>query len=1032
MAFHNVGLALQQIELGGEAMKKSRPDQDRTGFITRGGLTILCASLAAPALQAAQSPPEDSLQEVVVTGSRIARDGFDASTPVSVVSAEDFKLSGKFNVEELLSKSPQFIASTNGGASANTVPGGTADVNLRGFGATRNLVLVNGRRFAIYGPEQVTDLNTIPAALIKRTEIVTGGSSAVYGSDAITGVVNFVLRDDFEGVEARAQYGTDSPTHTGNFSADLTAGGNFAEGRGNAVIAVNVLSRGGITRGERGGFAFDSLSDGCIVAGSGSSSRAGTPLAGNCLTNGGEMGFVRGGSGDIPASRISGIPLPGSSGSNAALNAAYAAAGISGFGAFGVTFDNTGQTARPAVDPQDRFNLGPDNYLIVPQDRVMVNAFSHYDFNDKATGYMEFHFSNNRVNAQLAPSNVGVSTLLNVNNPYLSTSMREVLNQLDLRETGTTTVTTGPVSRTTVAGDGLAVLTLGKRYTEVGNRQSDTRRNVFRTAVGVRGDIGSVSDNFLANLNYDAYYTYSRTETTEKLFNALSRSRLQASLLASGAASPACNVFGINVSAACATAIRISATNTTNASLQVAAASVSGDLFNMPAGPAGFAFGTEWRRTSATYAPDSFLSSGDVVGFNAGLPTGGDLSVKEVFGEVRLPLLADITGIQDLTANAAFRYSDYSLSGIGGVWTYLGGLDWRVNDSIAFRGQFQRAIRAPNVGDLYGGLNRQVGNATDPCSSRAPAAQQTAAVRSLCVASGVPAALVFTAGVQPNTIIPADFGGNPNVGEESSDTITIGTVITPTALPNLRLSLDYFDIQLDGAISQLGGGLNNTLNLCYNVVQDVNSEFCRAIRRDPTSGAITDSTAAQIRQANTGGLETNGFDFAVRYGFELAGGSKLDLSTDWTWLHKFTSTPVQALPNIKNRCVGSFGSTCGEPIPKYRGTTRVTWDLGSYSVSLRHRYLHSALNDRYVLPNRAGSVPPALTTLAYPKLPAQQYVDLSFTADVLENIQVYGGINNVLSNTPPLVGSPQIRANTYPATYDVLGTELFLGVIAKF
>jgi iron complex outermembrane receptor protein len=1016
-------------------MNKRFKRSQRGRTLRAGGLGFLCASLLSPVLQAQTSNPNDStVEEITVTGSRIKRDGFNASTPVSVVTSEDIKLSGKVNIEDLLGKSPQFVASVNGGASANTVPGGTADVNLRGFGATRNLVLVNGRRFAIHGPEQITDLNTIPAALIERTDVVTGGSSAVYGSDAITGVVNFVMRDDFEGVEVNAQYGADSPTHTGNYSVDLTAGTNFDEGRGNVVVSLNMLERGGITRGERGGFTFDSLEDGCIVPGSGSRDRAGDPFGtpvSNCIAAGGELGFLRGGSGDIPHSRISGLPLPGSAQSNPALDAAYAAAGLSGFGSFGVTFSEDGSDARAARDPQDRFNLGPDNYLIIPQERVMANLFSHYDFSDRATGYLELHYSENKVDAQLAPSNVGTNTLLNVNNPYLSAEMQEVLNQLDLRETGTTTVTSGPVSRTTVAGDGLAAVTLGKRYIEVGNRRSETTRDVFRGAVGVRGDIGSFSDSFLSNLNYDVYYTYAKTETTEELYNALSRSQLQAALLSEGGSAPTCNVFGLSIDSDCAAAIGISATNTTEAEMQVFAASVSGELFQMPAGAAGFAFGTEWRKNSASYSPDTYLSSGDVVGFNAGQPTGGSLSVKELFSELRVPLIKNVTAIQDLTANAAFRYSDYSLAGVGNTTTYLGGLEWRVDDNVAFRGQFQRAIRAPNVAELFGGLRRSVEPATDPCSSRQPESGRTDSVRSLCEASGVPADLVFTDGVQPNSIIPADFGGNPAVGEETSDTKTVGVVFTPAAVPNLRMSIDYFDISLEGAIASLGGGLNNTLNLCYNVLQDINSPFCRAVTRDRNSGAITDSAGVQIRQANTGELETSGIDLAVRYSFDLA-SSQILLSTDWTRVSEFAATPVAAFPNVVNHCEGSFGPTCGEPIPEYRGVTRITWDLGDYSFSLRHRYMSSVIVDRHLLPQRAGTTAPALDSLVYPKLPSRQYLDLSFTAQVVDNIELYGGVNNALDKDPPVVGSAQVRANTYPATYDVLGREYFVGVNAKF
>src|SRR6186713_1180336 len=546
-------------------MRGSFPSR-RVRLLSQSGIAILMLGVSSVASAQEGQPAAGDEETIVVTGSRIARDGFDASTPVAVIDAEDIKLSGTVNVERLLSESPQFVASTNGGATSNTVPGGTADVNLRGFGATRNLVLVNGRRFAIAGPEQTTDLNTIPSALIARTEIVTGGSSAVYGSDAITGVVNFIIRDDFEGVEGRAQIGLDSSSSTFNKSFTVTAGGNFAEDRGNVVVSLDYATRGGITRRERGGFTGQSLNDGCITADTatpfGGGTRLTVPTGQTCRGAGGIPGFFFApGSGDIPFSRLSGVPLPGSAQSNPALNAAYAAAGLSTMSSFGITFDPTGLGQRPALDPQDRYDLAPENYLIIPQERWMLNTFAHYDIADGVTGYLEGHYSRNEVKMQLAPSNVGVPTLLNVNNPYLSPAMREVLNQLDLRETGTTTVVSGPASRTTTPGDGLAALTVGKRYVEAGPRQADEKRNVFRVTAGLRGDIGSNDEGFLSDLSYDVYYTYARTETTELLFNALSRSRLQASQLSVGGAAPVCNVFGSNVSTACADAIRISATN---------------------------------------------------------------------------------------------------------------------------------------------------------------------------------------------------------------------------------------------------------------------------------------------------------------------------------------------------------------------------------------------------------------------------------------------------------------------------------------
>lgn len=1013
-----------------------------------GAALVFCPILPALAQSANQgtvegsdaaAPPAEA--DIVVTGSRIARNGFDASTPVSVVDSNDVKLSGNVNIEKTLTQLPQAVGSQLGSATSNTVPGGYADVNLRGFGSTRNLVLVNGRRYAIYGPEQVTDLNTIPSSLIARTEIVTGGSSAVYGSDAITGVVNFIMREDFEGVEARAQLNMDRPTGTPVYNVDLTVGGNFADGRGNIVVSGNYLKRNSITRGQRGSFAYDSLNDGCTVPGSGSHDSAGTPFtpaAGlGCVAGGGELGFLAGGSGDIPNGRFSGIPAFG--GSNAALNSAYANAGLGSLTSRGFTFNDAGTAARPQITPQDDFNLGPDNYLIQPQKRWMINSFSHYDFTDTITGYMELHYSNNVVNARLAPTNVGSPTLFNVNNPYLTPQLQEVFRQLDLAETGTISVPAGTTTRTTTRGDGLAVLTAGRRYVEVGPRLASERRNVFRGAWGLKGNIGSLSDTVLTDLKFDAYYTYARSEDTLLLQNAISRSRLQAALLSVGGAAPVCNIFGGNITEACASAIRISATNSTIATQQVAQASVTGTAFQLPAGPVGFSLGYEWRKTSATFTPDSFLASGDVAGFNPGLPTQGGVSVNEVFGEVRVPLIHDTPFIDSLVANGAFRYSKYSLDGIGGQWTYLGGLDWRLSRDISFRGQYQRAIRAPNVNELYGGVTRVVGVATDPCSSRASAASRTDAVRAVCAATGVPAAAIFTDAVQPNNIFPADFGGNVNLGAEKSDTFTIGTVITPSFAPKLYVSIDYFNISLDGAISSLGGGLQNTLNLCYNVIQDASSEFCRAIVRNPNTGEINDPYVAQIRNANTGKLKTSGIDFAARYTFDLGFGlpavgetSTIDLSTNITYLDSFTSTPVAAFPDIQNECAGAYGPTCGQPLPRWRATSRVTWNVEDLSLSLRHRYMGKVTTDRYLIPNRQGVAnAPSLESFAYPVLNDQNYFDLSFNYTFKPGMEIFGGANNVFNNKPPITTQGP-NANTFSATYDVLGTEFFLGATLKF
>jgi len=979
--------------------------------------------------------PGNTLEAVVITGSRLAPLGFHEPTPVTVVAAEELRLSGTVNTEQLLEAAPQFLGSQNNDATGNTVPGGTATLNLRGFGPQRNLVLVNGRRFAISGPDETTDINTIPAALIKRIEVVTGGSSAVYGSDAITGVVNFILRDDFEGVEVNARAGTDTHTTTPVYNFDLTAGGRFADGRGNVVVSTNYLNRGSITRGERGDWAYYQLQDGCVTPASVSQTRPGAPVSvpagSSCVAAGGVPGLVAGGSGDIPNGRFTGVPTVGSPGSNPALDAALLAAGLGQMGSRGFTFDSTGRNVRPALSPQDDYNLGPSNYLIIPQQRWMLNAFSHFDFTDRLTGYAEFHFSNNVVDMQLAPTNVDGPFLFNVDNPYSSPQMQAVLHQLDLAEAGPVTVTEGTSSLVTTAGDGLARLNVGRRLVEAGLRTNEAVRNVWREALGFRGDLGDISPRFLRSLAYDVYYTYGRTDETDHQDGNVSRSRLQAGLLSVGGAPPLIDVFGQNISSAGVSAIEIGATNITRADQQVAAATLSGEAFNVPAGPVDFSAGLEWRRVSAAYIPDSTLSSGDAVGFNPGLPTSGSVAVKEAYGELGIPILADLPLVSKLTANGAFRYSDYDLAGVGGVRTYSLGAGWKIDRNVTFRGQYQHAVRAPSVGELFGGLSQNFAAATDPCSAGQPIAQQTAAVRAVCIATGVPASQVFSAGVQSNAIIGNLQGGNPQLGVESSDTRTFGVLLTPAALGNLALSIDYFNINLDGAILALGGGLNSTLNLCYNVIQNANSPYCRAIERNPVTGEISPPYYVTLTNANTGGIETSGVDLEGHDSIALGPGA-LELTTDWTWTRELTYTPVQALPDVKDYCVGAFGPTCGQPVPELKGVSRLTWHEGPLSVSLRHRYIGGVTVDSYVIPKRLGKTYPTLSTLVNPVIPAQSYFDLSFTWNVLDDVQLYGGLDNLFDKNPPIVGSSSPSANTFAATYDVLGRQVFLGLNARF
>jgi len=1022
---------------------KSRPAQSRD--TNAGKLLLACMVSAACSQSFAQETPQapEEGEVIIVTGSRIARDLEDASTPIAVISAEEIRLSGTMNVDKVLGDQPQFVQATNGGNTANTVPAGSAAgaayANLRGFGPTRSLTLVNGRRFAIFGPEQVTDLNTIPAALVQRTEVVTGGSSAVYGSDAITGVVNFIMKDDFEGIQAGGQYATDSATSSPIFNVDLTGGFNFSEGRGNFVASLNYYKREGFTRTERGDWAALPYGEACVTAATWSDSMIGTANGAspaNCAASGGKMGFVFSGSGDIPNGRFT---LTNAQLANAGVQTALANAGLAGLGGNGFTFNDAGaQGSQRLVNrPADDFNLTQFNYLQVPAERYMANIFTHFDFTDSVTGYAELHYSKNKVDQQLTQSNINATSLYNVDNPYLDANMRALLVALDNAEALTTTLPAqGSLVQTTTRGDGLAILNGGRRLVELPFRFNTDDHDVYRAAIGLRGDLGSVSDKVLANLKYDVYYSYAKSEDTSTQDGAASRSQYAQSLLRpSPTANPVSNIFGQSLSPAAVDAIGIHSENTTNAKQQVFSASVTGDAFDTWAGTSGFSFGLEWRKAEAEYLPDTYLRTGDVAGFNAGQPTSGDVTAKEVFGELRVPILADVPAVQNLSLNGGFRLSDYDLDGVGSVTTYLYGMDWRIDESLKIRAQVQHAIRAPNIGDLFGGQQTNFPNLVDPCGNL-NTANQTQAVRDLCIATGVPAASVFTQSVQPNTTVPVVSGGNPDLQEETSNTLTVGVVITP--IESMYISIDYFDIELKDAIAPIGGGAQSVLNLCYFTVQDAGSALCQNVHRDPSTGAITTPFSINTGQSNIGGIKTEGLDFNTTYGVDMGfgkdGASRFEFSTIWTWTKEFTLTPLVDQPQTKNRCVGAYGGTCGEPIPEWKGVTRLTWSTGPLGVSLRHRYIASVTTDRWVLPESAGANPnPALLqTYTNPHFPAYHYFDLSGTFDFGDKVSVYAGVNNITDKDPPIVAGFGGYGNTFPSTYDYAGMTFFLGVNAKF
>jgi iron complex outermembrane receptor protein len=917
--------------------------------------TPVPATAAPTATPTDPATPEDG-DTIVVTGSRLGGDSLKQASPISVVSAKEIALSGQINIESVLKDLPQLIPSSTG--ASNNPGGGVATADLRGLGSTRTLVLVNNRRYVAYDANQVVDLNTIPAALIERVDIVTGGRSAVYGSDAIAGVVNFVMKKDFSGVQANANYRINEAGDGGNFNGNLLLGGNFEDGRGNATIYFDYTKRDGILQSARDYSKQAQVDDGA-------------------------GGLIPGGSGSIEGTR-------------------FAIDGV------GRKFETDGSYT-PYNSATDAYNYAPYNYLQVPQQRFLMSAQTHYEVSPALNVYAEGQFINNRVKNELAPTPYTGSVSLDADSSFLSSGSQALLKSLD------------------PDGDGYVTSTIYRRLTEVGDRVSSLDNTAYRAVLGANGDIGG-------GWNYDAYYSYSRTKSIETQTGNVSNSRVLQALrttydasgnLVCSDTSNGCvplNIFGAgNISSAAAAFITIPVQNTSTISEQVASASISNrNLFDLGAGPVGIVFGTEYRREHGSYNPDFSLSSGDVVGFNAGEGLSGGYDVKEAYTEVAVPLLADIPLIKRLEVNGAYRYSYYSTAAKS-VNTYSGGVVWSLINDISLRGQYSRAVRAPTVSDLYSGSTQDFPSATDPCTTAV--AKTNTNLNASCLATGVPASAIGTAYDGGSTQIQTVDGGNPALREETSDTYTAGVVLQPRFLPGFSFTADYYKIKIANYISTVG--TTNLIRACYgdegNGYTPYNSSYCSSLPRDANSYTITN---AANTLANTGGVKTRGVDFEARYALPLGFGafgssaSKLDFRFSGTRLIAFDYNPVAAIPDLKIDCAGKFGTTCGNPYAKWRLSGRTTYSTGPVTVSVLYRYLSPVDDD-------TGGY-------SVDHIKAYHYFDLSTAFEVKPGFTWSVGVNNMFNKQPPILGDNQEQANTYPSTYDPYGRAFFVSTNVKF
>jgi outer membrane receptor protein involved in Fe transport len=959
-----------------------------------------------PAMEAAPDDEEETLSPtavgagisdtdglIVVTGSRIARRNVDTAAPIAVVQDEEFALSGTVNVENVINTLPQVIPGTT--ANTNNPGNGAATLNLRGLGEERTLVLVNGRRWLSFDVNQIVDLNTIPQFLLDSVDVVTGGASAVYGSDAIAGVVNFRLRQ-VEGAELGGQYSITERGDAARYQVHGAIGTSFDDGRGSATVYAEYFNREELFQGERGfsSFALGGLREAGTLFAGGSSLPPETRLA-----------YL--GDGDIDGTAFE------EGDSNLAI------------------FDPAGDL-RPYDAILDAYNYAPVNYLQLPQERYLLGGFADYDIGAGNSVYTEVTYVNNRVAAELAPTPILVNVGLPIDRiaQFLDAETLAEFNAIDESETGAD------------QDDGIVDVQVRRRLVEAGGRNNLDERSAYRVLFGMRGPIADT-------LNYDVYYQYARTRNFQRQQGNASVSRFIDGLTGNLGVADPINIFGVNtLTPEMVDSFRVTAQNGESSTLQVASGVISGTFGDFAIGlaePVGFAVGAEYRKVAATFEPDEFLASGDVQGFNAGEPTSGSYDVKEAFAELNVPV--EFGGAR-LELSGAARYSDYSLELVGDVFTYAGGVQFAPVPDVILRGQYQRAVRAPNVGELFQGSAIGFPQVVDPCTT---AAATSGTLRELCIANGVPAANLgqgIPSAVQPDQQIPAAFGGNPNLFEETSESYTFGVVLQPSFVPGFTITADYFDIKVEDAISTIS--LQTAFDICFgpNGTQDLSSPECANFvgRRGP-SGDFNRSDLVPLGGANIAALEVSGIDLEMSYSttipFSLltdTGEQGLNLSFLGTWTEESSFSPIADDPTTTFDCAGFFGGACGTPTPEFKWAARASFFDGPLTTSIRWRHLDRVEDQSGALAN------------ADEFISAYDLVDLTFAFEADERLTLTLGVNNLFDTLP---GTPIVdpatgdvindpnnlllggnasggESNTYPNTYDVLGRSFFASVFLEF
>jgi iron complex outermembrane recepter protein len=964
------------------------------------GLAMISSSAFA---QAAAEADDANAETIVVTGSLIRNPNLVSAVPINVTTAEEISLKQSNVAEEVLREIPGVVASL--GSAVNNGATGANYVDMRGLDYNRNIVLLDGNRIVPGGLRGAADLNNIPLALISRVENQTGAAVTTYGADAITGVVNFITKTNFSGVDLAVSERLNGKGGDGKFfRADLTVGGNFADDRGNAVLSIGYQKSDPVYQGDRDFSIYNVDSYSGTAGGSGTTipSRFSVPGLGNRVID----------------------PASGN------LNAGFSP-----------------------------FNFNPYNIFQTPFKRYNVFAQANYKISDTIEVYTRGLFSRNSVSTIIAPSGVFASSVvIPYSNPYLPVSARNTFctaNGVSAAACGAAALATSPSDPnyktfTTV---------LRRRFTETGTRNSEFVTNVFDYRLGLRGEITD-------SINWDVSGSYGESENIQTQTGYVLTSKVRDALLATNKTTclsnaSGCvplNVFGAegSITPEMAKGLLSPSTATIRTALSQVRGLVSGETgFAIPGSdsPVSFALGAEYRNYKASQSSDTLSkTAGELGGAGGAQPEiDGAYSVYEGYGEFIAPIVEDKPGIKSLTFGAGARYSGYKVRGgpKNNAFTYKFDLAWEPSDGIKFRANYAHATRAPNILELFRPATVSLTNlSVDPCSGAAPVTNAT--LRAVCLAQGAPANTIGLIANPTAAQANASVSGNINLKPEKANTWTVGAVLQPSFAPRMSLSIDYYNIKVKEAIATALPG--DVIAACFGGLSaaSVTNPACTSIRRDPTTGTLDGDPATTfglpLPYTNSGKLFTDGIDLLINYNQDFGSIKwKAAFVGNYTMHQKFQAGPTA----LDRDCVGYYSVNCGftqSLQPKFQWSLRNTFTLAGFDASVLWRHI-SAMSqepDDIIQSGAAfsGTLPAGIGALSgktvdFGHISAANYFDVTLRYTFNDNFTLTGGVQNVFNKQPTVVGSTIggtgfNSGNVYPSTYDALGRRFSIEGRVKF